>query len=416
MTPHRLLFLTPFPPRLDASHGGARATAHLIGGLAERHDVALLCFRTAGEPPVDAELRRRSAFVEEVPRRDDHGPLFQRVTRGVRLLTAPFAGTPIWIEAFQDAAFSDRLQRCVDAWRPDLVQAEFHLMGPYLRTLGLTAAGRRARTVMVEHEPGVTAAAERTRAAPLFTRPWHRLDEAAWRRIEPGMVRAPDAVVAFTARDQQALLALAPEAQVETIPIAVPLPECPSNPAGHGGSTVLFVGSFAHPPNRDAAFRLIERILPAVRARCPEARLTLVGYQPDDQVNYRDGDGVTVTGRVPDVAPYLEAAALVVAPLFTGGGMRLKVLEALAAGKAVVASPLALEGIGVVDGEHVAVARDDAAFADRIVGLLRDAPERVALAGRARAWAERHVSVPRMVRDYEALYDHVLTQPNSTSP
>jgi glycosyltransferase involved in cell wall biosynthesis len=416
MTPRRLLFLTPFPPRFDASHGGARATAHLIGGLAERHEVALLCFRAAEEPSVDAEIRRRCVSIEEVPRRGDHGPLARRVARGARLLAAPFAGRPVWVEAFRDPAFSSRLRRCADVWRPDIVQAEFHVMGPYLRTLGLSADGQRARTVLVEHEPGVPVAAERTRAAPFLTRAWHRLDEAAWRRAAPRMLRSPDAIVAFTARDRQALLALAPEAQVETIPIAVPLPGRPSNPAGHDRSTILFVGSFDHPPNRDAAFRLIGRILPLVRAQCPEARLTLVGHQPDGRIESMAGEGVTVTGRVPDVAPYLEAAALVVAPIFTGGGMRLKVLEALAAGKAVVASPLAVEGVGVADGEHVAVARDDAAFADRIVELLRDAPARAALAERARAWAERHVSVHRMVRDYEALYERILAQKNAPNP
>jgi polysaccharide biosynthesis protein PslH len=169
------------------------------------------------------------------------------------------------------------------------------------------------------------------------------------------------------------------------------------------------VGNFAHPPNREAADRLTRSIFPAVRARCPEARLRLVGPWPEGQPSVAPSPGVEVTGWVEDVAPYLAEAQVIAAPIFSGGGMRLKVLEALAAGKAVVATPLAVAGLDVREGDPVALASDDEAFAHQIAHLLTDAPARAALAERARQWAERHLSVDRMARAYEALYDSLLS-------
>ncbi len=119
-------------------------------------------------------------------------------------------------------------------------------------------------------------------------------------------------------------------------------------------------------------------------------------------------DSVLVTGRVDDVTPFLAAAAVVTAPISTGGGMRVKTLEALAAGKALVASSLALEGVEVRAGEHALVADDDLAFADAVVALLGDDQRRAALGRAGRAWAETHVDWRQVTAAYDALYASLL--------
>ena len=171
---------------------------------------------------------------------------------------------------------------------------------------------------------------------------------------------------------------------------------------------VLFVGSFVHPPNTDAARRLVEAIFPRVRRRVGEATLHIVGENPPARLRRASGPGVRLTGRVPDVTPYLVQAAVVAIPLRLGGGMRVKTLEALAAGKAVVASPRALEGLDVTDGVEVIVSESDDAFADAIASLLVDAHRREALGRAARAWAEQYLSRERWLTAYERLYDDLL--------
>jgi polysaccharide biosynthesis protein PslH len=170
------------------------------------------------------------------------------------------------------------------------------------------------------------------------------------------------------------------------------------------GRDVLFVGNFMHPPNVAAAKRLAGTIFPLIAAERPDARLVLVGADPPPPLRALASPTVKVAGQVADLHPLLDAAAVVVAPVSSGGGMRVKALDALVSGKALVASSLALEGLDIRAGEHVLVADDDAAFAEAVVALLDDEPRRAALGRAARAWAETHVEWPSVTAAYDALY------------
>jgi glycosyltransferase involved in cell wall biosynthesis len=236
----------------------------------------------------------------------------------------------------------------------------------------------------------------------------------AMQRFRARALRRADAVVAFTERDRAAIAAIAPTARIERIPLAVDIPTAPLDPLGNGRD-VLFVGNFMHPPNGEAAERLARAIFPRVVAERPDARLVLVGADPPASLVALASDRVVVAGRVDDLRALLDAAAVVVAPISSGGGMRVKALEALAAGKAVVASPLALAGIGVHAGAEVLVATDDASFAAAVVALLEDGPRRAALGSAARTWAETHVAWQPVTAAYEALYASLLERGRSVS-
>jgi glycosyltransferase involved in cell wall biosynthesis len=137
--------------------------------------------------------------------------------------------------------------------------------------------------------------------------------------------------------------------------------------------------------------------------------LYLVGDEPPKRIRRLATSDIIVTGRVPDVTPYLDSAALVVAPLRLGGGMRVKVLEAIAAGKPLVATPLAIEGLDLVNGEHLLLADSDEQFSEALIQLLTDADKRVSLGTRARAWARVNLSWEKSIARYEELYEDLLT-------
>ena len=236
------------------------------------------------------------------------------------------------------------------------------------------------------------------------------LDLLAWQRFERGIIKQVQAVVVFTERDRRAVSQFGRPTPIVRIPLGIPLPESPLDPLGGSPPNLLFVGNFVHPPNVDAAVRLISAIFPRVQASLPEALLYIVGNQPTAGIRGTPAKNVIVTGRVPDVTPYLDQASLVVAPLRLGGGMRVKVLEALAAGKAVVASPLAVEGLDLTDGEQIILAESDQQFCDAIVKLLADPKRRASLAARARAWACENLGWEKSIEAYEALYAS-LTEP-----
>lgn len=393
----RILVLAPFPPRLDGTHGGSRAIAELVRRLADRNEVALACLQAADEPEADQAIRARCAIFRTVPR-----PPRSHLAR----LPGLAWGVPLWVGARAVPAFAAAVRELERTFQPDIVQAEFHAMGQYFDAL----ERRRSRRVLVEHEPGAATAREaltREEGArlPVTGRLAARVDAHAWNRYERAVLHAADAVVVLTERDRRAVGPMAGTTPVIRIPLGATIPDLALDPVGSATGT-LFVGNFRHPPNLDAAERLLTVIHPVVQARRPEATLTLVGDgAPDSLVQRAARAGAALAGRVPSVSSYLDAAAVVTVPLRQGGGMRVKVLEALAGGKAVVASGLAVEGLEVTDGREVLLAESDQEFADATLRLLDNAGLRGSLGTRARAWAQANCGWDRSAAAYEALYD-----------
>jgi glycosyltransferase involved in cell wall biosynthesis len=263
--------------------------------------------------------------------------------------------------------------------------------------------------VLTEHE-AVRAPAEEHRAARARERPGRALRAADWRRWDgflPRAWRGFDLVLDYCRGDAEAIAARAPDlaGRVRVNPYGMELPAA-ADPAAERPDTVLFTGTFAHLPNRDAARWLATEIMPAVRARRPEARLRLVGSAPPREVLDLRGPGVEVIADAPSLAPHLEAAALVIAPVRSGGGMRIKVLEAMAAGKAVVTTPLGAEGFDVLDpAPPLAIADGAEPIAAATSELLADPAKRSDLGRDAREFAARWHTPDAWAKRLEAVYE-----------
>jgi len=396
---HRLLFLLPFAPRLHGLHGGARVTGQLLAGLARRHDVAALFLADRNEPPVERELLDVCGLLEAVERRE-HGALRSRIAPKLALLR----GIPTWASELAEARFAARVEELAEQWRPDVVQVEYPVMGQYLPALDRCPA----RRVLVDHDANVRDLRRwRRPLAPVIG----ALDERAWRTFERRVIDRVQTVVVFTDRDRRALGRLGAPTPIVQIPVGTPLPQSPLNPVGGSPPGVLFVGNFEHPPNVDAALWLGASLFPPLRATHPGTRLAIVGRSPTRELRALAREDVVVTGEVPDVTPYLDDAAVVVVPIREGGGMRVKVLEALAAGKAVVATPLAVEGLDVAAGDQLEIAETEDDIRRALSRLLDDEGARRALGGRARAWAREHLGWGASIERYEALYDSLAAGP-----
>lgn len=399
----RLLVLAPFAPRLDAPHGGGRSIAQLVTELGLRHRVALLALRPEGDPPTDDRVRDSCELVEEVPVPGLGSTVASRWRRRARLLRGLAGGRPMWVADCWVPAFATRVEELVRSWQPDIVQAEFHVMGQYLAAVRPQEAAR----MVTQHEPGASAAAETWRARRGLARLLSRVDALAWRRFEASLLNEVEATVVYTERDQRSLAQLAPSARIIRISlgglIAGPVPD------GERAEpeVLLFVGNFMHPPNVDAAKRLVDQIVPRVLREAPNARLYVVGDRAPGFLEDEERPGVVVTGWVEHVTPYLARAAVVVAPIRTGGGQRVKVIDALIAGKALVASRRAIEGFDLQDGREVVLAETDEEFANGILRLFADDDERVALGSRARAWAEANLGWEHTIDGYDGLYSEL---------
>lgn len=222
-----------------------------------------------------------------------------------------------------------------------------------------------------------------------------RLGEAAeaerYRRLEAHYLPLLDGVLAVSGADAGYLAGAHGLSRVHVVPNAVRLPETVSPPPPDGRGGALFVGNLGYQPNVEAAVWLCREVLP----RLAGAGVTLAGARPAAEVRALAGPRVVVAADVPDVAPWYAAAAMATAPLRRGGGSRVKVLEALAHGRPVVATAVGAEGVGPdVHGGGVITADTPVDFAAACRRLLGDPAQAAALGRRGRAAVAATRTVP----------------------
>lgn len=204
-------------------------------------------------------------------------------------------------------------------------------------------------------------------------------------------------------RERQLLSRLAPEARVQTVLSGVDVehfrPTGPPRPS----ATLVFTGVMDYAPNIDAVTWMAREVWPLVHAARPDARFQIVGARPTPAVRHLEGDGVVVTGTVPDTRPYLWEAAVGVAPLLLARGIQNKVLEAVAAGLPVVTTRVVADGLPGEVMAAVDVVDGPRAFADAVLARLAESPEaRRRRAGAADlgglGWHTRLAPIPGLVR------------------
>jgi glycosyltransferase involved in cell wall biosynthesis len=217
-------------------------------------------------------------------------------------------------------------------------------------------------------------------------------------------------VAAVSDVDREALLRLDPALDVTIIPNGVDLdfyrPGVAEPLSDIGPYSLVFTGKMDYRPNVDAVIWFADVVFPLIQKQAPATCFYIVGQQPSARVAaLAQRPGILVTGKVPDTRPFIAAAGVYVIPLRIGGGTRLKVLEAMAMGQAVVSTRLGCDGFPLTDGCEVAFANEPQAFADRVIGLLRDREEATRLGHAARAFVAAHYGWDVIVPQLEALYD-----------
>jgi glycosyltransferase involved in cell wall biosynthesis len=208
-------------------------------------------------------------------------------------------------------------------------------------------------------------------------RAYAQIEAKRLRKWEKKICERASVCMACSESDRQILSTLAPKTQVFLVPNVVDADRYAVNNQTES-RYVLFQGAMDWFPNRDGVEFFITKIFPLLRRMEPHAEFLAAGRNPPTEMlaQFSNVPGVTFTGTVPDIRPYIERAALCVVPLRIGGGTRLKILEAAAAGKAIVSTRLGAEGLDFVDGREILLADDATSFADCVASLLRDLSKR----------------------------------------
>jgi glycosyltransferase involved in cell wall biosynthesis len=294
--------------------------------------------------------------------------------------------------------------------RFEVVNLEFPYLGHY--DLRRAPPGKRPPALVVDsHEIAYDLARQFARASDHLGR---RLYAGAnWRKLrreELGTYRDADGVCVCSAEDERRLLDQVPGVRTTVIPNAADVeyyqPRATDPPPD--GRTVVYFGLLSTIPNIDGVVHFVEDIWPRIAERDPEARCKIIGGRAPPSLLALAGPRVELTGFVSDLRPHLAAAAAVVVPLRLGGGTRLKIVEAMAMGKAIVSTSLGTEGIEAVPGRDILVEDQPAAFADTVHRLLAEPALAARIGQSARQLAVDRYSWSEAAGALEGFYRQIL--------
>ncbi len=393
----RILFATPQLPH-PPHQGAAIRNLNLIKIAARRHDVAIYSFvRSDAEREAAGVLRQWAGEVRTFP----------APRRGLpeRALQTAFSLTPDMGRRLRSAEFGQAVAQA----EADVIQAEGIEMAQYLAG----ARGKRlfdchnAEWVLQRRTCQVDLRRGRLPGAAYSFLQWLKL-----RRYERAACRMAGAVVAVSDEDREALRDLDRRLRVDVIPNGVDAGFFAPSETPPPPDTFLFTGTLDYRPNVDAVRWLVADIWPSIRARLPEAQLTLAGRAPVAAIRRLHGrDGIAVAPSPPDIRPFFAGAAVYLVPVRAGGGSRYKLLQAMSMGLGIVSTAMGAEGIAAEDGRHVRLADSPAAIAEAAVALARDACARRQLGAAARQLVLERYDWPVLAPSLLAIYDRLLGRP-----
>ena len=300
-------------------------------------------------------------------------------------LRSLFSGTSYNVERFRSPAFERRLVEVVREEPFDAVLLESLYMVPYVPALrAATRAPVVLRSLNVEHEIWEGLARGHAHAA---TRLYLGHLARRLRAYEIATLNDVDAILPVTPEDASTYARLGVRVPLHVAPVGVDAASCPDLAGTGDPRSLVFLGSLDWRPNVEAVDWFLESVWPLVRAAVPDARFLVAGSSPPPGLEAPvPGRGVRFLGRVEDAREFLASGAAMVVPLLSGGGIRVKILEAMSLGVPVVSTRLGASGIDARDGAEILVADDPEELAEACVGLLEDRERAIGIgrAGRAR--------------------------------
>jgi sugar transferase (PEP-CTERM/EpsH1 system associated) len=407
----RILWLShmiPYPPKA----GVLLRSYYLLKAVAAKHSVDLFSF--IQEPWLttlfasrDVGLRESRTALESLCDEVSFAPIekLQRVFGKPRAaLESLFTRDPYMAGWLKGPAARSALTQLAATRSYDLVHLDTVSLAPY-RSLFPDAVH-----VLNHHNIESHMLLRRAEHEGNALKAWYfRQEGSRLERFERELSRTVDLNVTCSTLDSDRLRAIQPEARTTEIPNGVDIEFFKPQGAEERPHSLIFVGTMSWYPNVDAVLWLLKDIFPRIRAKCPSATLDIVGANAPDSVTTlaRQTPGAVLHGFVPEVRPLLDSAALYVCPIRDGGGTKLKVLDAFAMQKCLVAHPVALEGIAARDGVEVAVADSADAFAERALALLADKPTRQRIGAAARELAVRKYSFASIGSELAQLYEQL---------
>jgi polysaccharide biosynthesis protein PslH len=358
---------------LPVQNGGNIRTYHVLRYLSERHQLTFYSYYGGvPDPGYERELQRQlpGAVAVCTGKRELSG-----VARGLDYLSHLGAHAPYAVSRFASARVQKQLQTWFREQRYDVAVCDF-------LDAAINFPGRlNIPSVLFQHnvESEIWRRHADTAGNPV-KKMLYRMEFRKMLRYERAAVRKFQHVIAVSENDRALMTKWVDGDRVTVVPTGVDLAQYrpAPNPLDTSAPLVTFVGAMDWEPNVDGVEYFCAEVWPAIKAEVPQARLRIVGRNPDRRVqkwasnSINNDNSIEVTGRVPSVVEHLRQSAVIIVPLRIGGGTRLKIYEAMATGKAVVSTTIGAEGLDVHHGHDIMLADDPRSFAQAVIMLLRD--------------------------------------------
>ncbi len=374
------------------------------GLLAAGHEVKVLCISTPKHPldpvAVPKELLERTGM---------EGVFVDTSINVVDAFNDLLTADNYNISRFFSPDMDIRLIRLLSERKFDVVQLESLFMTPYIATL------RRytdARIVLRSHNLEYVIQERIAKGEKhILKKPYRRFLAKQLHDYEMAVLDRVDGVAAISPADAEHFKKHNKRTPVASIPFGVDPADYPVTGPRMSGHPVFFhLGSMDWLPNEEGVRWLLSEVWPKLVKQRPEARLDLAGNHMPHDLRGTKGNGVKCRGRVKDALEYMTERDVMVVPLFSAGGMRVKIIEGMALGRAIISTPIGAEGIDHTEGKNILIARSAGEFVEHMKTLLDD-PEKAATIGRnARQLVEKKYSDQRIVRDITTFYERLLAK------
>ncbi len=395
---YNILVITPSLPYPPAS-GGALRNYGILHGLAQAgHQVTLLTFHEGTIKPEKTPLAQICTHIETVmpPER----------SRLHRLRDLIFSTQPDIAKRLYSAAFQDKLLSLLQQTHFDIIQFEGIEVACYLPIV--KATGTLAKLVFDAHNAEaelqrIISEIDRQETKRLLAALYSMIQTRRIARVEGDLCHMADAVIAVSPEDAAALQQYLPKNPITVVPSGVFVDDYVKADSSITlpPNSVVFTGKMDYRPNVDAMVWFAFNIFPQLH----DANLVIVGQKPHPNIQkLTDYENILLTGWVESVLPYLHQAEVYIAPLRMGSGTRLKILEAMACGCAIVATSTAAAGLNEAARSAMIIADDEAEFASAIEHLLDHPAQREILGNQAKTVVKTHydwsVLIPRLLEVY----------------
>ena len=384
----------PFPPK----RGGKIRPFNMIQHLSARHEVTVCSLTRSDEEA--SEGRGIAPYCARFEMGRVFGPI-----QALRMLTRLPTPVPSSMGFFYSPELAGKIRHRLEAEKFDLIFVHCSSVAQYVSHV------RGVPKILDFGDMDSQKWLEYVRFKPLLLKPGYWLEGRKLLREEHRLARAFEMCTATTRAEWETLESYGTGVPTDWFPNGVDAEYFSPDGESYDADTISFIGRMDYYPNQECMFDFCARVWPLLRARREKLKLLIVGANPSQSVRALENlPGVTVTGSVPDVRPYVRRSAVMVAPLNIARGTQNKILEAMAMGVPVVSSVVAAGGVDAVPGEHLLTASTPSEYAEAILRVVGDPAERARLATAGRNRMLSHHTWPKSMQRLDSVIERCISQ------